>query len=510
MKKVFIPLLLIALICGIFIGSRLWANPDTYQLLRIFNKILKDIEDNYVDEVNSDSLVRGAIEGLIGSLKDPHTVYLTKDEYEALRISTEGEFGGIGASIGKRNEKITVISPLEGTPAYRAGLLPGDIILMVDSMPTEGKSVELVIKQIRGKPGTKVVLTIQRETMPEAFNVEIVRAIIKLNAVRYFGMVNTDIGYIYLATFSRTADAELKNALDSLFIMGAKKIIFDLRLNSGGLLQEGVAVGELFLSKGEDVVSTRGRVEPPRIFKVQKSYSYKEFPMITLVDGSSASASEIVAGALQDWDRSLIMGTHTFGKGSVQNVIPLEDGGALKLTTARWYTPSGRCIDKPFAEQETIVIETKVDTLKEKAFITLGPLKRKVYGRGGINADMVVEPPKRTKLETEVAIKNLFFDFTLYYTNIHKNIDKAFVVDEKVLNEFLNYLREKKLEPSEAQFDSSRIIFSQMLKQEIFTNLWGQKEGFRIRVENDPLVAKAVQLLKEAKEQKDLFRLTKK
>ena len=224
MRKIVLFLTVISMICGIFIG-RLWAGPDTYSLLRIFNRILKEIEDSYVIEVPSDSLVRGAIDGMIEVLEDPHTDYFTKEEYESFMISTKGEFGGIGATIGKRNEKITVISPLEGTPAYRAGLLPGDAIIEVDGVPTKDKGVDVVVKDIRGIPGTKVVLTIERTMIDEPYDVEIIRAVIKLDAVPYFGMLDDNIGYVQLATFSRTADAELEKALDSLFSVGAKKII---------------------------------------------------------------------------------------------------------------------------------------------------------------------------------------------------------------------------------------------------------------------------------------------
>jgi carboxyl-terminal processing protease len=512
MKKFIIPLILVSLIGGFFITSRLWAKPDTYSLLRIFNRVLKEIEENYVDEKPSDTLINGAIEGMIKTLDDPHTIYMSKDEYEQLRISTEGEFGGIGATIGKRNDSINIVSPLEGTPAYQAGLMPGDIVLMVDSISTQGKSVDLVVKEIRGKPGTQVLLTILRPGLADAFDVKITRAVIKLDAVPYYGMIDKEIGYAYLASFSRTADAELKKALDSLFAQGAKKIIFDLRSNSGGLLQEGVSVSELFLSKGKDIVTTKGRREPIQVFKALKSYDYGEFPMVTLVDIGSASAAEIVAGALQDWDRSLIMGTNTFGKGSVQNVIPLDDGGALKLTTARWYTPSGRGIDKPAdlqgLEEDSIV---KKDTTKipKKEFITVGPLHRKVFGEGGINPDLTFKPPKPGKLETEAYIKGYFFDFVVKYTAQHKDIGKDFMADGKVLNEFADYLHGKKLEFTEAQFDSARTYFAQRLKHDIFADLWGPKEGYRIGVAADSLVIKAAALLKEVKSQKDLFRRTK-
>lgn len=512
MKKTLFPIAIIVALVGILVGPAAFAGQDTYTLLRIFSRVLKDIEENYVDVVASDSLIEGAIRGMIDQLHDPHSVYLSKDEYEALRISTEGEFGGIGAQIGLREGAITVISPIAGTPASRSGLLPGDHILMVDSVATKDKSVDVVVKEIRGQPGTRVVLTIRRPALEDTFDVAITRAIIKLDAVPYYGMVTGDVGYVALSTFSRVAEAELQAALDSLFARGAKKIIFDLRLNSGGLLHEGVGVSELFLAKGKDIVATRGRAEAPRVYQSTKTYSYGEFPMITLVDGGSASAAEIVAGALQDWERSLIVGTHTFGKGSVQNVRPLENGGALKLTTARWYTPSGRCIDKPFAEQEAdsaaAAREVKVDTTKDNIFLTLGPLQRKMYGKGGITPDLIIEPLPPTKLETEIWSKGYFFDFAVAYKGKHQaDIGPDFQVDSAVMREFRTYLRDtRKMEFTDVQFDSSRTTLARRIRQEIFTNIWGQREGYRIRIENDTLVAQAVRMLKEVKSQEDLFR----
>ncbi len=509
MKKILLPLIAVMLIGGFFLSSRLWAKQDTYSLIRIFNRILKDVEDNYVVEPNTDSLLYGAIEGMLNTLNDPHTVYLSREEFERLRVSTEGEFGGIGATIGTRNDSINIVSPLEGTPAQKAGLVPGDIVLMVDSVATFGKNVDMVVKEIRGEPGTTVVLTILRPGLTDPFSVTITRSVIKLDAVPFYSMVTEDIGYVYLASFSRTADAELRRALDSLFARGAKKIIFDLRLNSGGLLQEGIAVGELFLDKGREIVATRGRASPPQIYKSAKNSPYGEFPMITLVDIGSASASEIVAGALQDWDRSLIMGTNTFGKGSVQNIIPLDEG-ALKMTTARWYTPSGRGIDKPpdrqGLEEDTLPPDSTHASKTGKNFTTLGPLKRTVFSDGGINPDIDVRSARLKKLDSEVIIKGYFFDFVVKYTTAHKNIDRSFRVDAPMLTEFADYLRGRKLEFTAAQFDSSRGYFTQRLHHDIIANLWGVKEGYRINLTYDSLVIKATALLKEVKSQKDLFR----
>jgi carboxyl-terminal processing protease len=514
MKKLLIILVTLSLICGVFIGNSLWAKADTYTQLRIFNKILKEIENNYVDEVPTDSLIRGAIDGMIAILEDPHTDFLSKQEYEALMISTKGEFGGIGATIGTRHEKITVISPLEGTPAYQAGLLPGDAIISVNGVSTEGKGVDVVVREIRGKPGTEVILTIERSMIDEPFDVRIIRAIIKLDAVPYFGMLDNSIGYVQLASFSRSADVELKLAIDSMFSAGAKKLILDLRLNSGGLLNEGVSISELFLSKDKEVVTTKGRFEGQRILRSQRSYSYGDYPMITLVDGGSASASEIVAGALQDWERSLIIGTTTFGKGSVQHIVgPFEDSSALRVTTARWYTPSGRSIDKPADEQgydidesEEIKVPDSTE-VEQKVFTTLGPLRRKVYGEGGITPDIIIKPTRLTKLETEIYTKGLNFDFVVQYTAVHKDIPKDFEANDEILSSFADYLATKDIEFTEEAYDSVKSQLKKRLTQDIHSNIWGLKDGYRVRVSNDPLVAKAVDLLKEVSAQQDLFRL---
>jgi carboxyl-terminal processing protease len=266
--------------------------------------------------------------------------------------------------------------------------------------------------------------------------------------------------------------------------------------------------------KNQEVVTTKGRIERERIFRSTKNYDYGNFPMITLVDGGSASASEIVAGALQDWERSLIIGVTTFGKGSVQHIVgPFEDSTALRVTTARWYTPSGRSIDKPLEIQEVGGVKEpdEGDTSKteKKVFTTLGPLKRKVYGEGGITPDVIIKPPKMTKLETDIYTKALNFDFAVQYAVQHKDIDKSFEVTEKVLKDFAVYLMEKGLEFSEAEFDSVKSILRRRIKQDIFTNLWGLKEGYRIRVANDPLVHKAIEILKEVKVTQDLFRFAK-
>lgn len=493
-------LVLITFSAGFLYGQK----ENTYSLLRIFNRVLSLIQANYVDETNDQPLIYGAIKGMIDTLTDPHTNYLDKDEYTALRISTEGEFGGIGAQLGIRNNRPTVISPMDNSPAKRAGLLPGDLILKVDGETTEGKNLDEVVRRIRGKPGTKVTLLIERSGLPEPTDFVITRSIIRLDAVPYAGKVKDDIGYLRLADFSRTASQELQDMLDSLFNLGVKRLIFDLRHNSGGLLNEGVEVSECFLSKDKDIVSTRGRTpESVRNFKSSRELKYGDFPLIVLVDSSSASASEIVAGAIQDWDRGLIVGTHTFGKGSVQNIFPMEDGGAVKITTARWYTPSGRCIDKP---RDTVLAKEK----SQEAFTTLSPLHRKVFGAGGITPDTMLGRRIYAWLEQEILRKGLYFDFAVKYTGKHKDVSKDFVVDSSLLSEFETYVATKEVKFNDAQFDSSKKVIGNDLEMEIAGVLWGAKAAEAVRVKYDSYVRSAIEILGKAKTTRDLFRVNKK
>ncbi|MEO0225355.1 MAG: S41 family peptidase [candidate division WOR-3 bacterium] len=497
--SIFVLSILISFSIGLVWGDQ----ENTYSLLRIFNRVLSNIQSSYVDSVDNQTLIRGAIKGMIDTLRDPHTNYLNKNEYTSLKISTEGEFGGIGAQLGMRNNRPVVITPIDNTPAKKAGLLPGDVILKVDGETTEGKNLDEVVRRIRGKPGTKVTLLIERPILSEPIEFTITRSTIKIDAIPYAGVIKDDIGYIRLADFSRTASSELRDNLDSLFGLGVKKIIFDLRHNSGGLLNEGVEVTECFLGKEKDIVSTRGRASELRVFKSTADIKYGDFPLVVLIDSSSASASEIVAGAIQDWDRGLLIGTNTFGKGSVQNIFPMEDGGALKLTVARWFTPSGRCIDKP------------LDTLKARElsripFTTLGPLHRKVYGAGGIMPDTVIPRKVYSWIEMEILRKGLYFDFAVKYTNRQKDISKDFMPGPALIDEFKKYLREKEIKFTDAQFDSSRTEISHSLAQEIVAIVWGTKAAIALALKRDHYVTTAVAILESAKTTKDLFWFNKK
>jgi len=503
-RRVLVGLLVLLGAACFFLTGRVYGQKEnTYSLLKIFNRVLSIVQSNYVDAVDDQSLIRGAIKGMVDTLMDPHTNYLSKNEATALRISTEGEFGGIGAQLGMRNNKPVVIAPMDNTPAKRIGLLPGDVILKVDGEPTQGKNLDEVVRRIRGKAGTKVTLLVERVTFPQPTEFVITRSTIRIDAIPYSGIVKDDIAYIRLADFSRTASAELKDAIDSLFSAGAKKVIFDLRYNSGGLLNEGIEVAECFLARDREIVSTRGRIDSLRSFKSDALPKYGDFPLVVLVDSGSASASEIVAGAIQDWDRGLLMGTNTFGKGSVQHIFPMEDGGALKITVARWFTPSGRCIDKP---RDTVLAQQAA----VKTYTTVGPLHRKVSGAGGIMPDTVVGRRTYAWLDMEIVRKGLYFDFAVKYTNKHKEIPKNFSADTALLNEFSSFLAEKKLEFVPAQFDSSKTDISRALEMEIVSVVWGAKAAEALRLRHDHYVAAAIGVIEKAKAGRDLFRTSKK
>ncbi len=503
-QRVVVSLLTLLVAAFFFLTGRIYGQKEnTYSLLKIFNRVLSIVQSNYVDPVDDQNLIRGAINGMVDTLMDPHTNYLSKNEAIALRISTEGEFGGIGAQLGMRSNKPVVIAPMDNTPAKRIGLLPGDVILKVDGEPTEGKNLDEVVRRIRGKAGTKVTLLIERTTFAQPTEFVVTRSTIRIDAIPYSGIVKNDIAYIRLADFSRTASAELRGALDSLFGAGAKKVIFDLRYNSGGLLNEGVEVAECFLARDREIVSTRGRIDSLRSFKSDAEPTHGDFPLVVLVDSGSASASEIVAGAIQDWDRGLLMGTNTFGKGSVQHIFPMEDGGAFKITVARWYTPSGRCIDKP---RDTVLAKQS----PAKAYTTLGPLHRKVSGAGGIMPDTVVGRRAYTWLDMEIIRKGLYFDFAVKYTAKNKEIPKNFDADAALLDEFSGFLAEKKLAFAPAQFDSSKTDIARALEIEIVSVVWGAKTAEALRLQHDHYVAAAIGVIEKAKTGRDLFRMSKK
>jgi len=317
---------------------------DSYEGLENFTNILTLIQKNYVDEVETKQLIEGAINGMLASL-DPHSAYLTPDLYKELQVDTKGSFGGLGIEITSRNGMLTIVSPIEDTPAYRAGLKSGDQIMKIDGEFTKDMTLVDAVKKMRGPKETKVTLTLKRETQAELFDVTLTREIIKIRSVKS-KMLESGYGYVRVTQFQERTDDDLERALKALDkeAGGLQGLVLDLRNDPGGLLTQAVKVSDLFLDSGL-IVYTDGRLENQRQkYFAHKPGTWSEFPMVVLVNSGSASASEIVAGALQDHKRALVLGTTTFGKGSVQTILPLDDNSALRLTTARYYTPSGRSI----------------------------------------------------------------------------------------------------------------------------------------------------------------------
>ena len=325
--------------------SKVGAVPkDSYEGLENFTNILTLIQKNYVDEVQTKQLIEGAINGMLASL-DPHSAYLTPDLYKELQVDTKGSFGGLGIEITNRNGMLTIVSPIEDTPAYRAGLKSGDQIMKIDGEFTKDLTLVDAVKKMRGAKDTKVTLTLKREDRPELFDVTLTREIIKIRSVKS-KMLDPGYGYVRVTQFQERTDDDLERALKTLDkeAGGVQGLVLDLRNDPGGLLTQAVKVADLFLDSGL-IVYTDGRLENQRQkYFAHKPGTWSDFPMVVLVNGGSASASEIVAGALQDHKRALVLGTTTFGKGSVQTILPLDDNSALRLTTARYYTPNGRSI----------------------------------------------------------------------------------------------------------------------------------------------------------------------
>ncbi len=428
---------------------------DFYNEVSRLNKVLSEVNRKYVEDVNPTELTDAALNG-IRNILDPHTTVFSPKDYESLKVSMEGKFGGVGITISLRDNILTVISPLSGTPAFRLGIRAGDRIRKIDGKDTKGLSLDEAVNKLRGKIGTDVTVSIEREGVPDLMDFTITRAEIIVHAVPYYGMVTKDIGYIKLATFSDKTTSDVENALKILQKRGMKKIILDMRYNPGGLLNQAIEISELFLKQGNLIVSTRGRTQKTESHARKNGIVKPEVPMVVLLNQGSASAAEIVSGALQDWDRALIIGKTSFGKGSVQTIFPLDNqGNALKLTTAFYYLPFGRCINKPengikglkileeeYADEgEGMADSTKKDTAKVDTFYTHNG--RMMFGSGGISPDVEVElspMPWVVQVQERMA---MYFKFAVKIRpDLEKNnvkIDANWEVPDSLFTQFRDF-----------------------------------------------------------------------
>ena len=361
------------LVVNLTVAARLHAretrNDDraaAYEKMALFTKVLEEVREIYVDtnKVAYTNLIYGALRGMLQSL-DPHSQFMDPSTYQDMKDDTSGQFGGLGIVVGLKDGLPTVIAPMEDTPGFRAGILPGDKIIEVDGKSTEGLTLDEVVKKMRGPPGTKVTLRLMRPKTQALRTVEVIRAEINVPSVKDAQILEDGVGYVRILTFSEHTADDLQKALDELNRQGLRALVLDLRNNPGGLLSSAVEVSQKFLRKGDLVVSTVGRTEKQQMVeKAGGRNHYLDFPMAILINGGSASASEIVAGALQDQHRAFLVGEKSFGKGSVQSVIPLEDGSALRLTTAKYYTPSHRVIHERGIEPDILVSMSPEDWRK--------------------------------------------------------------------------------------------------------------------------------------------------
>ncbi len=410
--------------------------------LDIFTTLYRELNVFYVDEVDPGSLMKTAIDAMLESL-DPYTTYIPESEMEDFKFMTTGQYGGIGAIISKRGDYIIISEPYEGFPANKAGLIPGDKILKVNKKSVKGKSTEDVSKVLKGQPNTSVKLLVERLGEDKPLEFDLIREEVKIKSVPFFGEIEDNIGYIKLNAFHRNVSNEVAEAFNKINKdKSLKGLIFDLRGNPGGLLNEAVDVTNLFIDKGLLVVSTKGKIADwDKLYKTTKEPLDTKIPLVILVDSRSASASEIVSGAVQDLDRGVLIGQRTFGKGLVQQTRKLTYNSQLKVTIAKYYIPSGRCINSVdySNRNEDGSVGQIADSLK-KEFKTLNG--RVVLDGGGINPDIVLERKKYSNILASIMSKRLIFDFAneFYYKN---SSIKNFNINDSLYNEFVEFLKNK-------------------------------------------------------------------
>jgi len=404
-------LVLLLLLGGVRHGTT--AIEDTYEKLKVFTEILSLVQSNYVDEVNSKDLMYGAVKGMLETL-DPHSSFMPPELFKEMQVETQGSFGGLGIEITVKDRMLTVVAPIEGTPADKSGLQPGDRIVKIEGQPTKDMTLMDAVRQLRGPKGSKVTISLLREGQTEPFDVTLTRETIEVKSVR-----SKDLGdgiyYARISSFQERTGKDLEHVLDEAKKAKATAFVLDLRNDPGGLLNQAVAVSDLFLDKGQLIVYTKGRLKNQDLrFTAEHNGDFPRLPMVVLVNGGSASASEIVAGAMQDWKRAILLGTKTFGKGSVQTVIPLSDGSGLRLTTAKYYTPKGRSIHGVGIEPD-IVVEVKPPETKaaaaeapSKTPPSKSPRDQKIGEQEGEGVEIgrrdVADPQKDVQLQRAIEI----------------------------------------------------------------------------------------------------------
>jgi len=479
---------------------------------RLFDQVVSHVADRYVDSLSQDSIYREALQGMLRELDDPYTVFLSGDRLARLNENTSGRYAGLGVQIDVRDGWITVVSPLPDSPAERAGIQTGDRIVEMEGRSTEGWSVDEATRELRGPRGSRVNIMVERPGLESRLPFRLTRADIQVQAVRRTDLLPGNVGYLDIDVFSEQTADELEREINNMRKRGLRALILDLRRNPGGLLEQGVAVSDLFLNRGQEIVSMRGRAYgATRDFADEEQQPWPDLPIVVLVDEGSASASEIVAGALQDHDRAVILGETTFGKGSAQSVFAMPDGGALKLTTARWFTPVGRSIQKPRASDPdeedadegpaTPTVAGEIPLADRTAYRTDGG--RVIYGGGGITPDLLIsDDPAEHELALQRALgdqvgrfRDALTAYALSLKTSRMTASPDFRVTPEMLDAFRQLLERRGMTISREEWEAASPFVTRLLTYEIARYVFGVQAELRRRLEEDRVVITARELL---------------
>ena len=478
--------------------------------LKSFTAIYSLVEQNYAEKMDSDrtdkAIYDGAIPGMLHVL-DPHSNFYDPKAYAQMREDQHGRYYGVGMTIQPQliegTMKILVLYPFEGSPSYKAGIKPGDLILSVDGKPTDGLDSAAVASMLKGPRGTHVLVAMSREGRDKPLSFDLVRDEIPRPSVDLAFQIRPNVGYMHVTNFQETTAREVGDALDKFRQDGPLKgLVIDLRANPGGLLNQAVDMCDKFLQKGQVVVSQHGRAAADQVYSASRGEQGAKYPIVVLVNRNTASAAEIVSGALQDHDRALIVGETTFGKGLVQTVFTLSQNTGLALTTFHYYTPSGRLIQRPYDNMSLYDYYYVRDASNPKdnanREVKLTDEGRTVYGGGGITPDEHIDPIKSNHFQDTLLQHYAFFNFSKHYFASHSAVAKDFVVDDAVLGQFREFMKSKNVDVTDADIAANADWVKESIKSDLFTSQYGQIEGQKVRAQWDPQIQKALGFMPQA------------